>query len=216
MQFSDMQTEVFRRFEESSASPKWASQDQIKTALNEGYQELSDVTEWNETSFTVSKTASTMYYDLNSTSVYSAAATNPVITVRRVYNVDTQKWLHPGDYTEFDRTRRQWELNDGDCQYFWLRGLWWLGLYPRPPATSGSVTVYASVHPTALSADADTPGFPEEFHLGLVEYAMYDLLCQDNEFQKAARYLRRYEEKQEALRSFVLQRAVKDRVGVLG
>lgn len=216
MQFVDMQTEVYRRFEETSAAQKWASQSQIIAALNDGYEEISDVTEWNETSFTVSKTASTMYYDLSSTSVYSAAATNPVITVRRIWNVDTEKWLVPGDYTEFDRSRRQWELNEGETQYFWLRGLWWLGVYPRPSATSGSFTVYASVQPTALSADSDTPSFPEEFHLGLVEYAMYDLLCQDNEFQKAGRYYKRFEEKQEALRRFVLQRPTKDRVGVLG
>jgi hypothetical protein len=214
MQFSEMKTEVLRRLEESGS--KWATTAQAGTAINDGYEELSDVTEWNESSFSVSKTDSTMYYDLSSTSVYSAAATNPVITVRRVYNNETSRWLLPGDYQRFDTTRRQWEASEGEPQYFWMRGHWWLGLHPRPDATSGTVTVYASVQPTALSADADTPGFPREYHLALVEYGVYDLLCQDNEFGKAERYLRRFLEKQEGLRRFVMQRAVKDRVGSLG
>lgn len=215
MQFSDMQTEVFRRFEESAASPKWASLAQIKTALNEGYEEISDETEWNESSFNVSLTASTMYYDLSDTAVYSAAATNPLITVRRVQNAQTGRWLFSGSVREFDDSRRQWEKNTGEPGHFWIRGMWWLGLYPKPDATSGSVTVFASVQPTALSANSDTPGFPEEFHLGLVEYAIYDLLCQDGEFKKAARYYARFLEKQEGLRRFVLQRGAKDRVGML-
>lgn len=215
MQFSEMQTEVFRRMEESSSSPKHYTLAQVKAALNEGYEELSDVTEWNETSFSVSKTASTMYYDLTSASVYTNAATNPVITVKRVFNNETSRWLIPGDYQTRDKTRAQWELSEGEPQYFWLRGLWWLGLYPRPDATSGTVTVYASVQPTALSANGDTPGFPREFHLALVEYACYDFLCQDNEFEKAERYRLRYMEKQEALRRFVIQRSAKDRVGAL-
>ena len=178
--------------------------------------ELADATEYYETSFTVSKTASTQYYDLSSTSVYSAAATNPVLTVRRVFNVETNTWLSFIDVRDMDLERRQWEDNTGEATRFLIRGLWWLGLYPKPSATSGTVTVFASTLPTALSADASTTGLPQEYDLALVEYACYDLLCQDGEFGKAMRYYGKYLQKQEGLRKFVLQRSVKDRVGALG
>jgi hypothetical protein len=39
-----------------------------------------------------------------------------------------------------------------------------------------------------MSAATDTPGFPEEFHAGLVDLAVSDLLAQERETSKALRY----------------------------
>lgn len=181
MTFLEMQTEVDRRLQESGSSPAYWTLAQKKAALNDGYEEISDLTEWNETSQSVSLTTST-YYDL------SSILTLPVLRVTRVFNAQTNRWLHPTDVREMDGTRRQWEDATGAPERWWIRGAWWLGLYPKAPTATGTVTVYHTAVPAALSADGDTPSFAQEYHLGLVEYACYDLLCQDREPQKALKY----------------------------
>ena len=213
MTFLEMQTEVFRRLEESSASPAFWTVAQVKAALNEGLDELGDATEFVETSGAVSLTANTTYYDLSSTAVLAG---EPPLTVRRVFNDQTSRWLKPYDQRSLDSTNREWESNTGEPAYFWIKGLSWLGVYPKPAATSGTLTVHYSVLPSEMVANGATPDGPREFHLALVEYAVYDLLCQDREYKKAMKYWGRFSEKQEALRRFVNQRSVKDRVGGLG
>lgn len=194
MTFLEMQTEVQRRLEESASGVFWTLAQQ-KTAINDGYEEMSDLCEWNETSQDVSLTTST-YYDL------SSVLTLPVLRVTRVFNNQTNRWLHPTDVREMDHTRRQWEDATGAAERWWIRGGWWLGLYPKASSATGTVKVFHTAIPTALSADGNTPGFAQEFHLGLVEYACYDLLCQDREPEKALKYWARFDKRDNLVGGF--------------
>jgi hypothetical protein len=54
--------------------------------------------------------------------------------------------------------------------------------------------------PMELIWDTDVPMFNREFHQGCVDYATYDLLCQDRRFEGAMTYWSRFVELREALR----------------
>lgn len=206
-----MYAEVARRIEESTGSPAfWALAD-IKASINRGYRETADVAEWNETSASLSLTANTTYYNL-STIISNGTR---VLSVRRIYNDQTSKWLDPRDVLDFDRQYRQWENTTGEPGQFIIRGLWWLRFDRYKTATSGTVTVYYTEVPADLSADGDTPAFPQEFHYGLVDFAVADLLFQDAETKKGLKFWMRYKVAEDGLKRYANQRAILDRIGVL-
>lgn len=182
---------------------------EIKRAINRGYRETADVAEWNETSTALSLTANTTYFDL------STLISNKVLTVKRAYNNQTSQWLVPRDVRDFDENYQQWENITGEPSQFIVRGLWWLRFDRYKTSTSGTVTIHYTLVPTDLSADADTPAFPQEFHLALVDFAVADLLFQDAETKKGMRYWLRYKAGEEALKRYANQRAQVDRQGAL-
>lgn len=213
MDFSTMQTEVFRRLEESSSSPVFWTLAQIKESINKGYREIADATEYYEVNDTVPLTTAVYAYDLTDAS-YSFSPT--ILTVKACYNNQTKRWMTSGTVRDWDAEFWQWEHAVGEPVQFTIRGLWWLQFDRAVSSTAGTVTVYYTAIPTDLSANSDTPGFPQEFHLALVDYAIYDLLCQDREPKKALFYFERYKARQEALKRYVDQRTGIDRVGVMG
>ncbi len=209
-----MQAEVFRRLEESSASPIFWTVAQVKEAINKGQREISDATEWYETSDTIALTASQYVYDLTD----AVAGLSPLpLSVKACRNDQTLRWMRPTTVRELDTAGLQrWETSVGEPDMFAIRGLYWLQFERAVSSTAGTVTVFYSALPADLSANGDTPAFPQEFHLALVDFALYDLLCQDRENHKAIYFWEKYKTREEKLKRYVQQRESIDRVGVLG
>jgi len=207
--FLELQTEVFRRLEEDSSSPDFHTLQKIKDSINEGYEEISEATEWYETNLNISLTTST-YYDL------SSLTTRPFLSLSRVFNNQINQWLVTTDYRELDNQFPMWEANTGEPTKILMRGAWWLGLYPKAPAASGTIKLYHTGMPAALSADGDTPGFPQEFHPALLDYATYDRLCHDRQFDKAMQYWQAYQQGEQKLAEYVRSRIRMDRVPMMG
>lgn len=207
MDFSSLQTEVQRRAEDSGASV-WSAVE-VKAAINDGYEDISEHTEWYERSATVTTDATNNYYDLTNSSILSDTFLSP----RAVFNSTTNRWLDMCDVRELDLSRVQWENNTGQPQKWFIRGLWHLGIWPKAVA---SLSFRHSAIPAALSASSDTPGFPQEFHFALVEYALADLFAQDGEPKKAEAHWRKYFDLAASLKAFVDNRQKIDRVGALG
>lgn len=206
MNFLELQTRVFRALDESQAAPRfWTAQD-IKDAINEGYEEISDATDWYEVNEDLTPTANTTYHDLDTLLV-----TFP-LTVTGVFNTQTNRWLTPSSAEELDGEIDRWEVIVGPPERFWLKGLFKIGFFPKPP-TAAPLTLYFSSMPVPLNLDADVPGFPVEFHLALLEYAKYDLLSQDGETKEALLCWGRYLAYEAGLAAWVKQRTL-DRVGV--
>jgi hypothetical protein len=204
MTFQEMQLEVFRRLEEDSASPAFVTLQDVKDHLNEGLEELSDATEWYEVSQTVTQSTST-YYDL------STLLSKPFLAVKKIFNTITGWWMVPGDYRELDGSYFRWERDTGAPEKFWIRALWWLGQWPKASAASSGLRIYHSAIPSAMSANSDTPGFPQEFHLGIVDYATYEILALQKEFKKALGYWADYQAHEKALGLWVQSRIQMDR-----
>lgn len=182
MTFGEMQSDVRRKLNEAPAT-FWTDQD-IKDALNEALEEVADATEYYERQATIPMLHGRTYYDLTS------LLPDTFLSPRRGWNTTTQRWLRPTDARNQDEhTYVQWELTYGPPNSYLLRGNWWMGVFPRSSDDSSSkIRLYYTAIPPRMSASTDEPAFPQEFHPGIVNLAISDLLSQDRETAKAISY----------------------------
>lgn len=213
MNLGEIQTEINTRIEEDPATPVYWSGPQVIKAVNDCYEEMSEWSGWYERRATITKVAGT-YYDLWSTSVI--AAPELVAWPLRVYNTNISRWLGPNHYRDLDRENFEWEKARGEPDQWFMRGSNFLGTFPRKSAGGGSMDVDFIGVPPALVNPTDTPGFPQEFHVGLVNGAMAALYAQDREWKKSQRYWGLYKTTREALKSFVGHRVAIDRRPIFG
>lgn len=211
MNFSEIKTEVFRRLRESSSDPAFWTETDVEGAINEGYEEISDASEWYERNFNMPQLSKRTYYDLK-----RVFGDNPVLTVKHMYNATTRRWLYPVEVRDLDyRTFTQWEDIAGEPEMWFVRGLFWLGTFPKATADSGVLKVYYTSLPTAMSHSYDVPGFPSDFHYGLVEYALGELLSQESEQTKALDHFSEYLGYEKGLKDWTDGRVSLDRIGKL-
>jgi len=202
-----MKQEVMRRLAESASTPVFWTDDDVGDALNEGLAEISDATEWNESYAIVGLYQNQTYYDLRTT------LSDTILAPRFCFNTQTNRWLDPVDVRDLDyRTYVRWEVNTGEPQMMFIRGLWWLGLYPKPAGDGGTMKLYFSALPPDMDEGTDGPGFPDEFQRGLIHYALYDLMAQDSETRESLRHWALYKSFEERLRKYVSGRMSLDRV----
>lgn len=179
MTFGEMQTLLRAKLYEASAT-FWTDQD-IKDALNEALEEFADATEYYERQVTLTLLSGRTYFDLTS------LLPDTFLSPRRGWNTATSRWFVPSDARDLDtHTYVQWELTQGAPRDYFMRGNWWLGVWPKSnDDTSYKMRFYYTAIPPAMSASTDTPAFPQEFHMGIVELALSDLLGQERETDKA-------------------------------
>jgi hypothetical protein len=208
MNFGEMRAAVRTRIAEASAN-FWSDSD-IDSSINEGFQELADATEWYERSTSIPTMSNRTYLDLR------GVVDGSFISPKRARNLQTGKWLTPTTVRNQDSQYRQWERNVTEPSSMFMRGLWWIGLHPKPSSDNGFVRLYYSAIPAVITDDSTTIPIPEEFHMALVSYALYDLLAQDAETGKAMLYWNEYVGYESNFREFVKGRTVTDRVGRFG
>lgn len=198
MTTAELKTEVFRRLQESQTSPVFWSAADVLAAINEGYQEISDATEWYEQIRTIDLLRERPYYDLRKILPSSC------LRLTAAYNDQTSRWLIPCTPRDLDTFYRQWELTTGgEPSHQLLRGLWWMRVWPMNAADGGTIQQHYTAIPPALTADTDVPGFPINLHYGLVEYALADLWAQDAEATLATTSWKVYLAYEAALMEFV-------------
>lgn len=186
MTLAELRTEVFRRLEESASSPVFWTAADITAALNEGYQEISDESEWDERVLTIDLLRERPYYDVRT--VFPSS----MLAIGAAYNDQTSRWLFPASPGDLAKGRLRWETVTGEPSHLLVRGLFWLGYWPQVAADSGTVQQHYVALPDDLVDDDDTPGFPETVHYGLVEYALAELWSQDAETTKAVQAWQMY------------------------
>lgn len=182
MTLLEMRTEVKRRIREASASVPEAtgsgvyfSDRDVDDAINDGYMEMSDQTEWFEETLDLSLVTSRPYYDL-----FSIIGCF-FLSIKPAFDRQTNRWLVPSTVRGLDNNDRRWERVVGEPQRIFLRGLRWLGIYPRIHSDGNLIKLYYTRLPEPLCADTDEPGFPETYHDGCVHFAIADLFAQDAE-----------------------------------
>lgn len=161
------------------------SDDDIDFAINESYFELADATEFYEREAQIPMLKWRTYYDLS-----KILAPDTFLSPRRCQNVTTSKWLDPTDTREMDyHTYVQWEKTLGEPEKYFMRGNWWFGVFPKPTQDGIGIRFYHTAIPPRMVNDSDIPlDIPREFHVGLIDGAMADLMGQQRETQKAIQY----------------------------
>ena len=205
MTFAQLQAETVRRLEETTTGVFWTAED-VVDALNDGYAEITDATEWNEIWQTIDLLGDRPWYDGR------FVLGEDLLTLGPAYDETSSRWLIPTRIADLDANDRRWERAVGSPQRILTRGLWWLGFWPRIGSATGTVKQYYTALAAVLSDDTDEPGFPETFHYGLVEYAVYDLTAQAGETQQALEGWARYLGYEAELADFMLGRLRDPRV----
>jgi hypothetical protein len=200
MTFAEMQERVSRRLGEGSSRVFWTLAD-VKEAINGGYMELSDQTEWREQYLEIDLLNSRPWYDLQS------IVGDNLLSLRPAFNEDTNWWLRMTTVRTLDSGDRRWERVTGQPQRMLRRGWRWLGLWPRMPGDSGTAKVYYTALPDPLVEDDDEPGFPGQFHMGCVDWAVSDLWAQDGEATFAEIAWQAYIDAEKALGAWIQHRA---------
>lgn len=214
MTLAELRAEVFRRIEEESGSPVFWTADDVDLALNEGYAEFSDIVGFNNTTLSISQLEDRLYYDLRN---YLASG-QTLLHVDAIWNATSSTWMSPYSLRDLDFLRAaDWDTASGQPFAYFVRGAWWLGLWPIPEAddATASLTALVSTIPATLTA-SDSPSIHEDYQYALVEYAHYDLLTQDKEPKKALSHFKRFLELVEEYRRFTADRAAPDQHRVLG
>lgn len=223
MNFAEMEARAFEILSESPASPAFWTSPNIRTALNDGFEVISEVSEWYECISPIPVLARRTYYDLR------GLKNSPVLTPVALQfpqgplNPMT-RWLRPVTMRELDQdglndnmlAYPRWETVEGLTQFFFMRGLFWLGITPRSSSDTGIKRLSHTSIPPRLVSDEDTPGFPEEFHLGPVEYAVYDLFIRDGERGLAMEHWAEYQRHETGLTQYVKDRQARDRIYQMG
>jgi hypothetical protein len=198
---AEIRSEVRRRLDEVNPGGTFWSDEDIDKAIGEGEDEFADACEWYERFQTIDILENRPYYDLRTVIRFDFLVAGPV------FNDTTSRWLEPLSPNDLDRNDRRWEMVGAEPQFFMMRGLWWLGMWPRKNSEQGSVKQYYRALPRHMSEDDDEPGFHRVYHYGLVEYAVSDLLAQDAETDLALSVWKLYQGYEAALASYIDHRA---------
>lgn len=197
MNFKEIQDRVMVDLEENPAGAGIRfTRASIIDSINDGLQDLADHCNFNEEDLVINLQANTTYYN-------ALTLNERFLGFIRLYNNQTSRWLVPTGINELDSAYPRWEISSGEPERIITRAVWHFGVWPRKTVTSGTITAKINTEPVALAADVDTPGFPQEYHQALVEYAEYDQYCQDKELKKAMRRWAEYAQIREALLEWV-------------
>jgi hypothetical protein len=207
MNFSQLKSEVRTRLNESTTA--FYTDTDIQDSLNEGLAEMADATEYYERHANIVLQADRVYYDL------STLLPDTFLSPRRIWNATANWWLKPTAVRDLDNKLALWESTNGQPNEYVMRGNWWLGVFPKSATDQQGLRVVYTAIPSSMSDDSDEPGFPREFHYGLVEYALFDCFIQQRETQKAMAYWQSYKTYEAALAQWVDKRQSLDRVSVL-
>lgn len=201
MTLADLRTETFRRLRDDAGAPVFWTEAEVDAALNAGYMEVSDETEWHEVAVTIDLLSHRPWYDLR-------RLVGPgFLAIGQGYDLTTNRWLLPTTVRELDAYDRRWERAVGEPRRVVMQGLWWVGYWPRIGSDTGTIQQYVRTLPDPLVDAADEPGFPETWHYGLVEYAVSDLSAQDGEASRAQLAWAAYLAQEAGLRAWVDGRA---------
>ncbi len=168
-----------RTLQESVATTRW-SDAAIYAALNEGLDQLSIQAKFYERYATLPIKSGRRYYDLR-------GIPEPVLGVKSIWNTVRSDWVVPTTLPELEAGYGpRWEQATGDAQFFFMRGLNWLGLWPVPSATAGYLRIYYhGLAPHFLHSQSVIADLPNDFVPALEDYALYELAAQDGETDRA-------------------------------
>ena len=108
-------------------------------SYNDAIDEISEISEINETYITVQRRKNAPYSDLR------AFLPPDALRVTAVWNIGTNKWMHPVTVDELDnQVGRLWENRPDKSRWWWMRGLFYLGTYPVVTTDNDPMQVWFS------------------------------------------------------------------------
>jgi hypothetical protein len=171
---------------EDPTSAFFTDEDLVK-AYNDALDEISDATEIFERYVTVNLRKHAVYVDLR------GILPEEALRVTAVWNCTTGKWLDPTTVSELDMSvGRFWEGRPDTCRWWFMRGLWFLGIYPNAGDDTSKIKIYYS----AMMPHVDVNGgpnngltsrapLPPDAHTTIENYMVGSLLAERRETSKS-------------------------------
>lgn len=205
---SDIRSRVRTRLEHS-ATTRWSDAD-VNASINEGLADLSEATRYYERWVSVPLKEKRTYFDLR------ALTPEIPLSVTGVWHDSGTRWLTPINLSDIGY--EEWEETPGNPISWFMRGQWWLGIWPRPSSDVDEwLRVYYTGVAPSMDDDEEYPAqLPDEFVAGLEEYALYELQQRDGETDKALFWWGKYKERENALEQYVAHRLTTARTGRIG
>lgn len=192
---------------ESESSIRWLNAD-IQESINDGLDDLSEVTRFYERHVSVPMSSRRTYYDLRGFLPETA------LGVTSIWSSVQEDWLEPRTARELGS---RWEQAEGSPQHFFTRGIYWFAIWPRPAITTGYLRVYfAGQAPHFTYPQAVLMDLLDDMVPALEEYALYDLAAQDGETDRALFHFVDYSRRSDILAKEVERRIVTSRVLKMG
>jgi len=206
---SDIRSRVRTRFEASSSN-RWSDAD-VNAAINDGIAELSEATRYYERWASIELKAGRTYYDLR-------ARADTLLSVTAVQHEPGIRWLTAMTKADIISGYQLWEQSAGNPIGWFTRGLWWLGIWPRPASDPDQfLRVYYTAVAPALTDDGHIPDqLPDEFVPALEEYALYELQQREGETDKALYWWGQYKQREATLEQYMANRVTTARTGTIG
>lgn len=184
MNFKEIVDDVLSQLGEDPAAPVYWTRSEAEDAVNDGYEAMSEASEWFEVIITIPMASRRTYMDLR-------GYRYDILMVNHIYNLETNRPMQNRGKLELDNNYRQWEFNIGTPEA-WFISAPFLGIWPRRNGEGPGMRTSATAIPDRLVRDTDTPGFPEEFHEGLTAFGKYVLKASDHSPQMALQYYAEY------------------------
>lgn len=153
------------------------SKDDVLDAVHDGYRELGDAAEFYEEEVAVLCTTNTYYNTVD--------LDLKTLTLKAIRNPNTDRFLEMKSVDDLDKKyTRDWEMVTGEPEFYFTRGLFHIGVFPKKATATGQLEFFQSSEPPLLSP-AQEPQLVYERQFALIEYAMYSLLRDYGEINKA-------------------------------
>lgn len=207
---SELTSRVRTRYEaESGGSSTRYTDADIRTFINEGLECLAEATGFYERYVTIPLVGGKTYYDLR------GYTPETVVRIKSIWSPQRNDWLKPAAFSNLDTT---WEQRAGDPQVFWVRGIHWIGVSPRPESgTTGKIRIYFAglpgrfTHPQAVLGD-----LPDDHLPALEDYALYEMAAMDRQVKLSLLHWADYAKREKLLADFTDRRLVGAQAGRFG
>lgn len=176
----------------------------VNNSIQDGYDDVSCYCGQIEKSYTLSLQANLTYYDLSS-------IISDFLAVTAVYNYQTNRWLETVGRPELDQKRWDWEIWEGNAQWFFPLDARYLAICPRSNSSTGTLEVFYKAEADTLTSTSVPKILKDNVKL-LEFYATGDLLESVKEFVKSDIWLGQYLEKREIYKIVNKQLANSDRI----
>ena len=194
--------------ESGVASPVRWSDSAILGFVNEGLETLAEETGFYERYCTVPVEADRIYYDLR------GFTPETVSTVKSVWCTNRNDWLVPSNPEQLPD---DWEDATGDPQEFFVRGIFWLAVYPHPTSSSGYLRVHFAGIPSRFTHTQAVLGdLPDQYYPALEDYARYEMATIDGRPKRAIEHFKSYLTREKSLRTYIDRRLVGSTAGQFG
>lgn len=194
--------------ESGGSSVRWTDAE-LLVKVRDALETLAEYTDFYERYCTVPVQANRLYYDVR------GFTPETVVSITDVWSSTRNDWL---DIVTVDDLPFDFESASGDPQCIFTRGIYWIGIYPRPSSTStGYLRVYFSGVPAGFThLQAVLSDLPDDYVVAVEDYVLYEMAGDDGNPKLSLVYWASYQKREKDLRDFIKRRLVGVRATRLG